>query len=72
MPVENDLTYRLMLKPTGGFWLLFSDRTLIDIDMTPAEQRDLARLMIEHASLVEKIQLGAVHASSAPQVQQCQ
>lgn len=72
MPTETQLTYRLTLKPTGGLWLLFSDRTLIDVDMTGDEMRDLARLMLEHADFVDRASLGAPRTKIVKAVPKCQ
>lgn len=72
MPVETELTYRLLLKPTGGFFLVFSDRTMVDIDMTAAEMRDLALLMLEHADHVDRRPRDVRRPGDASEPPQCQ
>lgn len=64
MPDEREIGYRLLLKPTGGLWLLFTDRTLIDIDLTPADMRSLASDLLELADQVEKMPRGLPHPSA--------
>ncbi|MGE3773431.1 MAG: hypothetical protein AB7I32_10930 [Gammaproteobacteria bacterium] len=71
MPKAKPLTYLLTLKATGGFSLLFSDCTVVDIDLTGAEMRDLASQLIELARYVDRASPIAVRTSSATQVPQC-
>ncbi len=64
MPDERDIGYRLLLKPTGGIWLWCADRTLIDIDLTPAELRSLASNLLELADRVDEMPRGLPHPSA--------
>lgn len=64
MPNEREIGYRLLLKPTGGLWLLFTDRTLIDIDLTPADMRSLASDLLELADRVDAMPRGLPHPSA--------
>lgn len=68
---DTELEYRLLLKPTGGFWLLFSDRTLIDIDMTTGEMCALARQMLDHAAYVDQVPRDVLRPSATPGQPKC-
>jgi hypothetical protein len=58
MPAEREVGYQLLIKPTGGLWLLFTDQTMVDIDMSPAEMRSFANDLVEQAARVEKMPRG--------------
>lgn len=66
-----NLTYKLLLRPTGGFWLFLSDLTMYDVVMDAAEMRELAQMLLEHADQVEKIPLGVPHTSMS-ELPKCQ